>query len=1009
MAMGGSEPAHGADATFPSDPAQHLYATSGDVESSASAQQQSIYADTPGGNEDAGMSLPQSEHGGTVPVNGTYSDTTTATDPLGRLTARYPIATFGFGGKMAVMFPRQVQRFNGYSTDGALKVTPGMLQIQSLSEHIPSNRGLPDSSSLASLPLVAGDLTRSALLKRRDAAIARAQACLETGPSTRTLSHVDRALYAVVIALLRAADQPDSQSLNLDEAIAAIRPLLAERHPQSQDECVREPAPISHGTVADLGDVEALLLDGKRDAAIDLACERGMWAHALIVASCTGKKTWQRVVQAYTEKGLKSGFAALSAQYCLFAGLGEDAFDELQGTYGGAEGASENGFITAADIGDLGSPETAPSHPGALDQSPSAESASSDIVDDWARVLMLALANRTPGDAAAMLKLGDRLKKRDQAVAAHICYALTLQNRDIFVRDHSSPRAILFGTAELDCSSKSPHAFEIARPKYSCYYREHGALFLTELYELAFALKNATLNESAAAKAASNGGAQASKQKGGNLLCLPHLQAYKLYYAWWLVDCGQMVQAAQYCDAVLGILATLPQGIAVPFIHASLVQELRNLRERLSGAGMTPAKAVGIAGDNAAAADANSKSWIARAVPRPSFTTLMTAFDSSIDKFITGADGSRISLEAGAAPGKYEVGPDRHGAPPAKISDQPPNPPRPLGATAWGGGANPANAPSQSDAYIPSYGSPRQSMDTARYSSTQTPVNGGSEPPRMYTPSSFAAHADVGPANATQPQWGDPGGVAQDAAQDGFIVPGMALGASAPGFIPEPVHSNGNTSSAPYQPSPQQAPAGGHDSNAQGRNGDGYADGEEDIFGFSKRVKTPVASAPGTTRPSVDAAWNKPASARPSTDMRARSDSQGGDKEASGVLGMIKSFWGGRKNQANLGEESQFVYDPVQRRWVDKNAPSDQQQSAPPPPPPPSAMRFQAQEMGDMRSGSAASLPPPSTGPSRTGTPMSIPDVGLPASRPPPPPSAPGARGGKRRGARSRYVDVLNQ
>ncbi|KAI7825560.1 hypothetical protein BX661DRAFT_39760 [Kickxella alabastrina] len=67
---------------------------------------------------------------------------------------------------------------------------------------------------------------------------------------------------------------------------------------------------------------------------------------------------------------------------------------------------------------------------------------------------------------------------------------------------------------------------------------------------------------------------------------------------------------------------------------------------------------------------------------------------------------------------------------------------------------------------------------------------------------------------------------------------------------------------------------------------------------------------------------------------------------------MFKSLWGGRKNQANLGEESHFVYDPILERWVDKNAAGDQQDSGPLPPPPPSMMKFQPQ---------SSSVPPPAS------------------------------------------------
>ncbi|KAJ2380235.1 hypothetical protein H4S02_006782 [Coemansia sp. RSA 2611] len=159
-------------------------------------------------------------------------------------------------------------------------------------------------------------------------------------------------------------------------------------------------------------------------------------------------------------------------------------------------------------------------------------------------------------------------------------------------------------------------------------------------------------------------------------------------------------------------------------------------------------------------------------------------------------------------------------------------------------------------------------------------------------------------------------------------------------------------------------------------------DDEEDMFGFSR--KQPSAKpGQGSARPSTDAARGTTtaaaASSRPSVDASdekasGRGDAQTDAKGGNGVLGILKSFWGGRKNQANLGEESHFVYDPVQKRWVDKNASAEQQDVGPPPPPPPSAMRFQPQ---------SSSVPPPvSMGVGSHG--LSGPAYGSAATRPVP-------------------------
>ncbi|KAJ2448161.1 hypothetical protein EV183_005574, partial [Coemansia sp. RSA 2336] len=745
-------------------------------------------------------------------------------DPLGRLSARYPLVAFGFGGRLVTMFPQQVQRFNNYSGSSASKIAPGMLSVYSLNRFIQTEHGAHNAALAAMVPLVTGDMTRSGLEKRREAAIATVNSLLKDTEFGKSLSAEENALYNVVIAVLRAADQPEFHQHSFDEAVKAIRPLINERPNTTTIE--RTQGAIAHGSAADIKQLERMLLDGKRSDAISFSREKDLWAHALIIASCTGKKDWQDVVSAYVENALSSEFASLGMQYRLFAGLGGESLAEAQDT---------GGFITAAEIGATGREADVP------------KADASDAVADWARLLSMALANRTSGDQAAILRLGDQLREHGQVIPAHICYVATMLAREIFQRDDGRrPRAVLLGVDELTRDSDST-SYAMAQTRNSRFYRKPGGFFLTELYELALALR-AACNDAGRNRKAT--------------VCLPHLQTYKLLHAWWLVDCGQLALASQYCDALLGIVTVNPT------VSVGLVQELRSLRERLSGAGMTSSRA----GEDAALAGSSPKSWLARAVPRPSFTSLMTAVDSSIDKLITGVDGSQAPSESAPS---FEIGPGRHTPLPA------------------------------------SQAAPRLSAD----------ARSNTEPPRMYTPSSFTAHATPPP---TQPQWGDLGIETSAVAEGDFIVPGMALdGVVAP--------------AAPVAPMPQSFSSAPPDNN--GTNDD------EDMFGFTRK-KTPATPAPGSARHSTDISHSKPASARPSLDNKdaaAKSSTPSDGKEASGVLGILKSFWGGRKNQANLGEESHFVYDPVQQRWVDKNAPAGQQDSGPPPPPPPSMMNFRPQ------------------------------------------------------------------
>ncbi|KAJ2493011.1 hypothetical protein IWW37_001015 [Coemansia sp. RSA 2050] len=987
-------------------------------------------------------------------------------DPLGRLSACRPVVSFGFGGRLVTMFPRQVQRFNIYDSGKALKVAAGTLQVSQLAGLIPADH------FVHSTPLLTGENSRAALLKRRDLAVACAKTWAASTLQSDLFSQEERVLCDVLVAILGTFGSADVPQPEFSAALEALQPLIGNgtrtANSESQPDATQ---PISHGSRDQLDGLEALLLRGKRTDAIEMACSQGLWTHALIIASCTGKQHWQSVVSAYTSSILQSGNPTLGIQYRMFSGLGAEALDEPRARYASEPLANSDGeFVTAADIG--GTKARVNGHDEHL-----GGNSNDRATADWVRVLSLILANRTPGDQAAILRLGDRLRDSGQVLAAHICYVLTLQSKDVFVPESpdAQPRAILLGTSEVVRSRTSNSAFEMPLSHYSRFYRKPSSIFLTELYEVAFALKTAAATDAqlvTASTGASAGPSTATAGSGANnasgirptvLMCLPHLQAFKLYHAWWLVDCGQVALASRYCDSVLGILATLPQGVPVPFIHMSLVQGLRNLRDRLSGSGMTSIKAAEIVGDDAAVSSAGSKSWLARAMPRPSFTSFMSAFDSSIDKFITGADGNRISLESSLVPGKYEVGPDR--TPQQQQQQQQDREPeraagpsRPLGAVSWEG-----RTPSPrilathvtngySEAYVPAFGSPRQSLD-GRPSGMGTrdgSVSGrGSVPPRMFTPSSNPLSVDqiardsfqLAAQPTSQPQWGDPRSGPYSTHQSEHADPRASFGDN----------SRVSTSSMGYG----GGEAVGSNAALPAQSGPAIVDDdEEDMFGFSRKQPS-TKPGQGSARPSADAVRGTAAPSRPSADASdkkapGRGDAQADAKGSNGVLGILKSFWGGRKNQANLGEESHFVYDPVQKRWVDKNA-SAEQQDVGPPPPPPSAMRFQPQSssvpppasmgadsygLSGMAYGSAATagssplgvnghapplfqspaggrphseMPPAAASAdlSRVGSPaLSLGTMGAGSSTPP---VSSGGRGGKRRAARTKYVDLLNQ
>ncbi|KAL1918053.1 uncharacterized protein VTP21DRAFT_3319 [Calcarisporiella thermophila] len=152
----------------------------------------------------------------------------------------------------------------------------------------------------------------------------------------------------------------------------------------------------------------------------------------------------------------------------------------------------------------------------------------------------------------------------------------------------------------------------------------------------------------------------------------------------------------------------------------------------------------------------------------------------------------------------------------------------------------------------------------------------------------------------------------------------------------------------------------------------------------------------------------------------SRRDNIGGIKEGKSAWRLL-NFFGRRKQNdpvvADLGEENQFYYDEVQKRWVNKKSASTGDDSNPPalspPPPPPPSTASSTSTSSSKRKPRPLSVPVfvggvPHTGPfAPPPTKTSSDDSSTARSSGNPTGFGGGPTG--RRGVRSRYVDVFNQ
>ena len=110
---------------------------------------------------------------------------------------------------------------------------------------------------------------------------------------------------------------------------------------------------------------------------------------------------------------------------------------------------------------------------------------------------------------------------------------------------------------------------------------------------------------------------------------IPHLQAYRLIYAFQLAEMGEVSLASRYCEAIsLASRSSKPSG----FYTSTFQHQLREFSDRLSG---TPQLD-------------KSGSWIARKVTKPSLATIGNWIEGSVSKFIAGEGDEAATHEVTA-------------------------------------------------------------------------------------------------------------------------------------------------------------------------------------------------------------------------------------------------------------------------------------------------------------------------------------------------------------------------
>ncbi|KAM6500508.1 Sec23-binding domain of Sec16 domain containing protein [Amanita muscaria] len=948
-------------------------------------------------------------------------------DPLGRTSARAPVISFGFGGKLVACFHGSNTLNTGFDVALASRRTTSV-EIHRLSKVIPSST-LDVSASSFPGPLFSDPGASSSSLVRTSASGQKNKKAgvlkyltekaeeISHGLGYLTLGSVERRQAEgklVLVKLLKAMIENDgrlSGSPSVEGSVrAALVPRLdgtlgvptpeftttADTHAlHSEASSMGPESVISVSTLrsSSLDRIQEYLLRGERRQAYHYALDEKLWAHAMVIASSIDKDAWKEVIAEFLRAELSvkddvshgtsykgkdsqgsssNGREALKMAYSLYSGQGPASIQELvpQTLLGHATAKLQIQNATPAHV--------TPRTPNFLPPPPTT-SIPPETLAKWAEIVAMMVSTAVNAEtSAALTALGDQLLASQYVEAAHACYLLAPQTSLMGGLGNPAVRIVLVG-------SSSPAAV----PNFSA---DLEPIIFSEIVEFALSLSPITKGQEAFAG-------------------LPHLQAYRFIRAVSLAEIGEIQLANRYCEAISASL-----GRSSPYFTSTLLDQLRGLADRIGGISHVD----------------KSSSWMGSKIGKPSLDSIGGWLEGRFTKLVTGeADSSaeaqeRTSLEERMFSGPFST--ISSATPSARSSPQPT--PATVSLTRTDSAMpfssqNPYNpvdrAASAMDHYKPKVASAPRVVSAGpaitSFSQSQSRLYGGQDrnSSDLGTDSSTYKMTN-GDGQEAHTWWGGSGSYnyndsasAKTPTATSFMrIDESAVRTTPDGFISLMDAPTFSATAVHDSPRPPTLPE---------------EDDDEDLGLGNTKYKEKTATENGTPTGSAPSEPQKPAESEKNAKPPDTSGSSSGSwlsrlwKREAAAPGPVK---------ASLGDESSFYYDKDLKRWVNKKGGTDDA-AAKPAPPPPSRAQTASPSMNSAR----LNVPrPPNTGTSAidlsTSPPIRstihvrsnlAPPPGLDSkpSTPPgmrlgpngPPPSRPRSQASTKRNLRSRYVDVL--
>ncbi|KAM0285190.1 hypothetical protein ACHAQH_001621 [Verticillium albo-atrum] len=878
-------------------------------------------------------------------------------DPLERWKGA-PVFSWGIGGSIITSFPKEIPRYGMSQSAPMIVRTPGEVRVKQVKDIDP----LEDR--LAGFPgPLKGKSKKKETISWLTAGIESLEANVPGQGYSPQVSHEDkRATERVLLwKILRAFIEFDGTLEGGAEVEKAVRNILS---PEAQGET--EAAPLYADGAANVAfqasssqmqadgvdsqtviSIRKHLLAGDREQAVWAAVDKRLWGHAMLISNTVSPELYKQVAQEFVRKEVNypgHSNESIAALYKVLSGNFDECVDELVPSHARAGRQLMNTAATAEPAKD------------ALDG-----------LDKWRETLGLVLSNRSPDDTKALSALGDLLSTYGRAEAAHICFLFARKTSVFGGLDDQTASFVLVG---------ADHKTQAEQ-----FGKETEALLLSEVFEYGLSLANganwagvphlAAYKLQHAATLAEHGFRDKALQYCDVIANSITAQTKRSPYH------HSLLEAA--VDDLSKRLKQAPKGESSSWISKPSMNKVSDsmwnrFNKFVAG---DEADGSGTATPGEPGAETGPFGRIAGGTPTISPSPSVSNFD------VYGNNNPGYPVTAPTAPAQGTRAASRY----APMGVQPSTPTTSYEPTA---GYTPALRSSNEYGRASFEAPARTSMDS------QPGIAAGSYTPQAYNPPSYGAPQDVPAPQQSQSEpapsaYGPYGGLqaapvimnqeSPAPPSEGFnqFAPQQDQGYQPPSYGYEPPSTVTNEVPGANQPEPEEAASSGgyeapsyqpysyepptYDPGVEASNVEDdddkpktkkksfMDDDEDDIPALRPQEKTKSEKDRENEELFKKAAEEDGKTCRsiPDCDRRANSNiAKRAEQQAGGKKGWgFGSWWGGKKDampdanpgnkpiRAKLGESSSFVYDPEQKRWVNKKAGAEQTPAKTATPPPP--------------------------------------------------------------------------